>query len=164
MKLNQAGAHFWLAEYTRYEITEILENEEGVTVCCGNYYSIDEDDETTYWKGSWDEDDNITLSDMEQQINIPGAILEFNGLPVENKHLGFFSENLNLTESYDVPHDTIKRVVIKYVKENGYIRGDWNGRYPTESPTVYEINKLLRYEDDLEPYECTPEQFEQMNT
>jgi len=162
-RLNRIGLSFWLGDYTKYKITDITV-QNGTLLCCGDYWKLDEDDNHVFWRGSWDESDNITVEDIEGQINIPGGILEFNGKEIAKQKLGFFSENLNLTESYNVSHDTIKRVVIKYVKDNGYIRGDWNGRYPTESPTVYEINKLLRYEEDLEPYECTPEQLEEMNT
>lgn len=78
--------------------------------------------------------------------------------------LGFFDEELNLTEAYNVQHEIIKRVIIKYVKDNGYIRGGWNGRYPTPSPTVEEINKLLRHESNLEEYMCTPEEYSEFNT
>lgn len=289
MKLNQAGAFFWLGDYTKYEITKIT-LQDGTLLCCGNYWSLDEDDDHVQWAGSWDESDNITLEDMEGQINIPGAILEFNGKEVAKQklgffsegvlknatddqvstvmedpslsndekckklfngrdqeylwetvldncsyyhsetprcencevrtifikddfnetkmdleqsynyyvknhdrsaagwwedivgiykylekeepekfnkrdfNLGFFSEELSLTESYNVSPEIIKRVVIKYVKENGYTRGDWNGRYPTESPTVHNINALLRQVEDLEPYECTPEELEEFNT
>lgn len=78
--------------------------------------------------------------------------------------LGFFHEELNLTESYTIPHETFKRVIIKYVKDNGYIKGGWNGRYMTSSPTVEDLNRLLRHTEDLTEYMCTPEEYTEFNT
>lgn len=77
--------------------------------------------------------------------------------------LGFFNEDLNLTEAYNVPSETFKRVIIKYVQDNGYVKGGWNGRYMTTSPTVAEINKILRHESDLTEYMCTPEEYQEVN-
>ena len=74
------------------------------------------------------------------------------------------AERLNLKESYNVPAETFKRVIIKYVKDNGYIKGGWNGRYSTPSPTVEEINKLLRHVDDLTEYMCTEEELHDFDT
>ena len=80
------------------------------------------------------------------------------------KKFGFLAERLNLKESYNVPAETFKRVIIKYVKDNGYIKGGWNGRYSTPSPTVEEINKLLRHVDDLTEYMCTEEELHDFDT
>ena len=54
-------------------------------------------------------------------------------------------ECLILNEGYrGIDPTEVKQVVLSYVLENGYIRGSWNGRYATQSPTVSEINALLR--------------------
>lgn len=76
----------------------------------------------------------------------------------------FYTEDVNLKEDYNVPHDTFKRVIIKYVKDNGYIKGGWNGRYMTSSPTVEELNRLLRHTEDLTEYMCSPEEYTEFNT
>ena len=143
-------------------ITDIVE-EDGKLLCSGRYWNLDENTDVPIATGEWDISDYVPVKDIEEQINMPGGILEFNKKQISNTRLGFFNEGLNLTESYNVPHDVIKRVVIKYVKENGYIRGDWNGRYPTESPTVHNINNILRQVEDLEEFECSPEELEEFN-
>ena len=76
----------------------------------------------------------------------------------------FYTEDVNLKEDYNVPHDTFKRVIIKYVKDNGYIKGGWNGRYMTSSPTVEELNRLLRHTENLTEYMCSPEEYTEFNT
>ena len=81
----------------------------------------------------------------------------------KGRQLGFFNESTNLTESYNVSPEVFKRVIIKYVKENGYIKGDWNGRYPIPSPTVEAINRILRNVDNLDDYMCTPEEYHGMD-
>lgn len=81
------------------------------------------------------------------------------------KGLGFFNETLN--ESYNISAENFKRIIIKYVLENGYIKGSWNGRYSTASPTVTEINRILRslnQGEDLTEYLCSLEQYEDINT
>ena len=100
-----------------------------------------------------DEVGTITIDEMNQQCNIPGNILFYNGdkIAQENQMKGGWFTGESLEESTDlsegyrgVDPTAVKQVVLFYVLENGYIRGSWNGTYATTSPTVAEINRMIR--------------------
>ena len=66
------------------------------------------------------------------------------------------NENLTDKKLSSIDKDIIKRLVIKYVKDNGYIKGSYgyhnnNGTSYRGSPTVSEIWRLLdgEIDDDL---------------
>ena len=65
----------------------------------------------------------------------------------EHEPEAFFTEEV-VHRTYKVPSDVIKRFVLKFVKDNGYIKPFWNGQYSTPSPTVEEIHRTLKENPD----------------
>ena len=90
---------------------------------------------------------------------------------------GFFDASGNLREEFvveekrelrTIPAEDVRKVVLQYVKENGYVSGGYgyhnnNGTSYRQSPTVEEIYRILRNEDNLEPYRADEETFREMN-
>ena len=100
---------------------------------------------------------------------IPGLLqtAEEAGFEFKRK-IGFF-ENLTVDKFNSLDNNLIKRVILKYVKEHGYLRGDYgysnpNGTSYRGSPTVAAITSILdNNAEDLQQVACTPEDLEKMN-
>lgn len=78
------------------------------------------------------------------------------GLPIPGK-AGLF-ESLR-----ELPGDLVKKVIFNYVQRHGYIKGDWTGRFPIESPTVVKLYNILKAEDndDIEDYKEDSPKYEE---
>lgn len=76
-------------------------------------------------------------------------------------------ENLTQAKFNAIDNDTIKRVVLGYVNENGYIKGEYgyhNNNYSTyrSSPTVIELTRIFD-EGDYGEYLASENLFNEMN-
>lgn len=77
------------------------------------------------------------------------------------------NENLTQAKFNAIDNDTIKRVVLGYVNENGYIKGEYgyhNNNYSTyrSSPTVLELTRIFD-EGDYGEYLASEKLFNEMN-
>lgn len=122
---------FWLAEDTEYSIDDI-NHEDGT--CDVSWYNKHEHG----WYSLNDYVGDITLEDMNEQCNMPGAIVEYNDEPLPwdvSFNGGWFAdeppeepsepleEGVTLTEVYrGVDPTDIKKLVFIYVLQNGYSR------------------------------------------
>lgn len=101
--------------------------------------------------------------------DIVSSLIHWEAQGVAKPYKTSFFENLTSEKFNSLDNNLIKRVILKYVKEHGYLRGGYgysnpNGASYRGSPTVAAITSLLdNNAEDLQPIACSPEELEKMN-